>query len=487
VRVFRFEFPGAALNLGRRFVLGSVYLSGGQVVINAANLAMQLVIARELGPEVFGLYVFCLAITEFLNILGAVSLGFALIQSREASQSDYDTAFFLYLGLGVLGLFLVAGIAPWLAEARSTEAAWLLLVMWSARALRMLAQMPEARLERDLRYGALTGVNLFVGTVPNVVAVALAWWGWGVWSLGIRDVLVSGLLLGVAGLVSGYRFRGRFSRDSYGRLMGFARPMMLSRGLEILIERLDALAVGAFLGNRAAGLYAQGRFLAETGTVATRPVERVSFNLYARVQDDPQRLARSWHVVNYFLLRVMLVGAAALLVFPDEILRLLLGPEWLGAAPILRWLALYAGLFPLLQNARSLLYGLGEVRRMVRVRIYQAAAFAIGVTGAVLAGSATWMAAGLLLTTLLALSLAWRETLDLVAPPRTAHLVVPVVLFAGVVSTFGVLSALGWWEALPWFALPFLPPLAYLVALFVVERGRLVAECRYLFARLGEP
>ena len=97
------------------------------------------------------------------------------------------------------------------------------------------------------------------------------------------------------------------------------------------------------------------------------------------------------------------------------------------------------------------------------------------------------MAAGLLLTTLLALSLAWRETLDLVAPPRTAQVVVPVLLFAGVVSAFGVLSALGWWEALPWFTLPFLPPLAYLATLFVVERGRLVAECRYLLARLGEP
>jgi PST family polysaccharide transporter len=131
------------LNLGRSFVLGSVYLGGGQVVINAVNLAMQLAIARLLGPEVFGLYAFCLAITEFLSILGAVSLGFALIQAREVSQEDYDTAFVFYLGLGLLGLMLVAGIAPWLAEARSTEAAWLLLIMWSSRVLRMLAQRSE--------------------------------------------------------------------------------------------------------------------------------------------------------------------------------------------------------------------------------------------------------------------------------------------------------------------------------------------------------
>ena len=51
---------------------------------------------------------------------------------------------------------------------------------------------------------------------------------------------------------------------------------------------------------------------------------------------------------------------------------------------------------------------------MVRVRIYQASAFAVGVTVAILAGSAAWMAAGLLATTLLALALAWRQTLDLV-------------------------------------------------------------------------
>lgn len=472
------------MNLGGRFVLGSVYLGGGQVVINAANLAMQLAIARSLGPEVFGLYAFCLAITEFLNILGAVSLGFALIQSREAVQADYDTAFVVYLGLGVLGVMIVAGIAPWLAEARSTEAVWLLLVMWGGRMLRMLAQIPEARFERELRYGALTLVNLVVGTLPNVIAVGLAWTGWGVWSLGIRDVLVAGLLLAVAAAVSGYRFRGHVARASYTRLMQFSRPMIPARGLEILIERLDALAIGAFLGNRAAGLYHQGRFLAEAGTIATRPVERVSFNLYARLQDDPERLERAWALVNYFLLRAMLAGAAALLVFPEEILRLLLGPEWLAAAPVLRWLALYAGLFPLLQNARSLLYGVGQVRRMVRVRIVQACIFGVAVAGATLAGSETWMAAGLLFTTLVAVVLAWRETLDLVVPPPAADLARPVLLLAATATALAVVGAAGGLDPLPWFARPFLPPVLYGLALGFVERGRLVGECRYLLAQV---
>ena len=53
-------------------------------------------VARLRGPAEFGVYAFCFAINEFINIVGAFSFGMALIQAREARQSDYDTAFAAY-------------------------------------------------------------------------------------------------------------------------------------------------------------------------------------------------------------------------------------------------------------------------------------------------------------------------------------------------------------------------------------------------------
>lgn len=467
-------------------VLGSVYLGAGHVAANAVNLVMQLVIARLLGPSAFGVYAFCFAINEFLNIVGAFSLNLALLQSRDDSQEQYDTALAICVGLGLLGLVLAAAVAPVLWQQRSPEAAWILMVMAVARVLRFAAQVPQARLERDLRYGAVSVVTVTVMVLPNAVAVGMAWLGWGAWSLGWRDLISAVMLLALTWVASGYRFRACVERQAWHTLMRFARPMFWSRTLEILMGRFDALAVGILLGNRATGLYHQARFVSEAGFVATKPVERLSFNLYARLQDDPRRLARAWELVNFFLLRAMLALSAVLLVFPEQTVRLLLGDEWLGLAPLMRWMALYAGLLPVFHNVKNLCYGLGQVARMVWVRAVYAALFVPGVALAGLAGSLEGMAAVLLLTTLIALALAWRQTLDLVTLPGVGPLARPLVVLAASSALLLWAQGAGVFAGLPWFVLPFLPPLVYTLAMLGLERGLLVRELRYLMDQVRQ-
>ncbi|MDJ0847948.1 MAG: oligosaccharide flippase family protein [Myxococcota bacterium] len=467
------------MSLGRRVFRGSAILSAGSWLAQAVNLVIALVIARVLGPADFGLYAFCFAINEFLNIVGAFSLQHALIQSRDASQELYDTAFAIYAGLGGLAVLLAAAIAPFLWHARSPEAAWILLVMALANAARLLAQIPQARLERSLRYGAVTVSNTVAAVVPNVLAVGLAWGGLGVWSLAIRDALVGLSWLALSVWLAGYRFQARLTREAWSRLMDFSRPLFVARSLEIVMERLDAAAVGAFLGSRAAGLYHWARSLAELGFVGSRPLERVSLNLYARLQDDPQRLARSVGLVNAVLVRVLLAGSAVLLVFPAETVRLLLGKEWLGVAPVLRWLALYGTLLPLLHNVKMLLYARDRVRRVVRARMVQALVFGAFVAVGIALESLTWIAGGLLASTALALSLCVASCRDLVAVPLGPLAATPAIALAATTLLFLGLGGVAFAEAWPWYLRPAAPALVYVALTFAAEPRRLLADLRY--------
>ncbi len=85
--------PQSRGDLGRRFLVGSLYLGFGSWASYSFNFATQILLARLLGPEHFGLYAFVFAINEMLNIIAGFSLSVALIQSREESQTLYDTAF----------------------------------------------------------------------------------------------------------------------------------------------------------------------------------------------------------------------------------------------------------------------------------------------------------------------------------------------------------------------------------------------------------
>ena len=471
------------MKLGSRFARGSLLFSAGSWSANAANLALQLVLARLLGPTIFGLYAFCFAISEFINIVGAFSLQHALIQRREVDPSDYDTAFVICAGLGLAGVLLAAGVGPFLAEARGADAAWVLLLMAVANLARLLAQPPQAQLERALRYGAITMTSTIAAVVPNLIAVGLAWWGLGLWSLALRDLLVGVSFLVFSLWASDYRFRFRVARSAWQRLMDYSKPMFVSRTLEILMERMDLVAVGFFLGNRTAGLYHWARNLSEIGYLVTRPLERVSLNLYSRLQDDPIRLARSVNLVNSMLLRVLLLGSVVLLIFPTETVRLLLGEEWLGVAPILRWLGLYAGLLPIAHNVKVLFYGLGEVRSMARIRLEQTVVFGFSVLVAISWESASGVAAVLMGSTLLLMLLQWLRIRSLVDLDVKGIGLVPIVVAALTVGLFSVWGgALA--QALPWYLLPFLPPVILALGLGVVEGRRLAADVGFLVRQL---
>jgi len=476
--------PEPSRNLGRRFLVSGLQLGSANWLTYAVNFAIQIALARILGPESFGLYAFVLAINEFVNIIGAFSFGLALLQDREESQSRYDTALILYALIALGGLAISAGIAVFLLDLRGPTAAWFLLVMAGSRFFLFATQVPQARLERDLRYGVVSAATAISGVVPNLFALGLAVLGVGPWALVIRDFLTPLLQMVIVWVWSGYRFRGEWSREAVERLMPFARKMFMAQGLMILLNRVDRVAVGVFFGNVATGLYDRARFLAEAGYLISRPISQLSFNLYARTRDDRARLGRGYHLLNYFMARVMLMGSATLLVFPEETVRLILGDDWIEAAPILRWLALYGGLFPVFVNVRLLFFGTGDVNKTVLANLIQLSIFVPGVIAAGFWGGPTGMAASLLVSMLVAFAVSRRWVAAYVDPGgesmRTA-----LGCLAAVAVGFLAADLAGWLDPLPWMLLPFLPPIGYLALLGLIEGRGLLRELRYFRALLG--
>lgn len=473
--------------LGRRFLLGSLYLGAGNWVAYAVNFAIQIAIARILGPSEIGLYAFVFAINEFLNIVAALSLSIALIQSREESQELYDTALAICAVLGLIGLVAAAVVAPLLWEFRSPRAAWFLLAMAVGRILILLAQVPQARLERQLRYGYVGLITIITGNLPNLGALGFALLGFGAWSLLIRDLGVAVLTLFLAALWSGYRFRGRVAREPARRLMTYSTPMLAARSLEIMMDRVDRVTVGSLLGDAATGVYHQARFLSETGNMTVRPVMQLSLNLYSRLQDQRERLARSYSLVNFFLARLMFLGGTTLLIFPEETVRLLLGDEWAGVAPILRWLGLHGALLPVFENAKVLFYAVDRVKWVVRVRLAQLGLFTPAVVAACLSEALAFVAAALLAATMLGLLLFVAPVRRVLGHP--AHVLrAPAALFAVTAAAFLGLEAAGLLAPVPWFVRPFLPPLLFAALVAAVDRSRLLRELGFLRRQLrGAP
>src|SRR4030095_60396 len=122
-------------SLGPGFARGALYLGAGHWIGFALNLVLNLVIARVLAPDAFGPYALASALNEMLAILGTFSMYLALLQTREESQSLYDSATAFSAALGLVGMIASVGLAAFAARRYSTEIATFIVVLGAARML----------------------------------------------------------------------------------------------------------------------------------------------------------------------------------------------------------------------------------------------------------------------------------------------------------------------------------------------------------------
>lgn len=471
---------------GRSMLMGTLYMGAGGWVTYAINFLIMIGVARLLGPADFGAYAFVAAVNEFLNMVGAGSVGHAVLQSPDESEDLRDTAYSISGILGLIGLAAALAVAPVFLVHRGPEAAWFIVILGLARILILLAGVPVALMERSLQYGRLAWLSIVTGIVPNLFALALAWLDFGAWSLIARDALLAVSMFGLAHLWAKGRFRFRMRRAEASRIMGFYRPMFVSKSLDTVTQRIDRVAVGSFFGDAVLGLFHQARVFSDIAPLALNSVNQLAFNLYSRLQNESQRLARAAGLVNYFLVRASYAVASVFLVFPEQAIRIPLGEAWVGAAPMLRWLGLYVALVPALGNLQWLLYARLQMGRNVQLRLVQLGFFVPAVLAAGLLGNATGVAAAVSGSTLVALGVAIWFTRDVFGASAVRVFVAPTAALVAAASACAALGAFGALSRVPTLLLPALPPLLFAALVLLTERETLFREVAYLRVQFSQ-
>lgn len=78
----------------------------------AIQLVVQIILARLLSPEAFGVLAILLVVTQISDSIAQSGLGMALIQKSDSNESSYSTAWWLSLGLAAVLYMAVFLAAP---------------------------------------------------------------------------------------------------------------------------------------------------------------------------------------------------------------------------------------------------------------------------------------------------------------------------------------------------------------------------------------
>jgi PST family polysaccharide transporter len=343
------------------------------VAANAARIAIQLalipILARIIAPQAFGLVALATPVVIFTAIAAEAGLVTGLVRSRVSPAAE-STAFWFSAAIGLACALLVALAAwPFGQLARQPGLAPILLALSPALFLTCLTIAPNARLQRT---GAFTAFA--VGeTLSSIAGAGMALWaakhGWGAWSLVSQQLVLTGVRFAANMGLSGFRPQLTFRFAELKPVLALATPLLGANLLAYLSRSLDNLLIGLWIGPQALGFYATAYQVVQIPEFAFgASVRTAAMPAIAHAQDRNQAMGiylKGLRTVS--LLATPLVIGCSLKA--EALVRLVLGPAWLPAAPLIAILAPLGLIHAYFQLNTAALIGLGAARTQLKLSV----------------------------------------------------------------------------------------------------------------------
>jgi len=348
--------------LARRTVRGMLWsflALGSRRLITLASL---VALARLLAPEHFGVVAFALVFITYVETLGDLGTGAALIYWESRREDAAQVTFFFNLVMGFVWFALASLAAAPVADFfHSPEGAPILRAMALSFVIKGLGNTHDALCRKDLRFKARLVPEAAFATVKGVVAVALAALGWGAWSLVWGQLVGLGTWTLLLWLVQPFRPRLALPTDLVRPMLAYGRGIVAVNVLAAVVHHADLLIVGRMLGVATLGVYQMATKIPElTITTVVSTTSKVLFPAFAKLQSESGRLGAAYLTVLRSMALLTVPAAATLVLVARPLVEVLLGEAWLEAVPILRALAVYACLRSLGSHAGDLLKATGR-------------------------------------------------------------------------------------------------------------------------------
>lgn len=374
-----------AQGLTRKAVHGTGWSALATIAKQVLSFASVAVLARLLGPSVYGLMGMATLVVTFLTNFRDLGTAAAIIQKPHVSNRLLSSLFWVNCSLGI-GLFVIGflGAVPAAHFFRDARIVNILRVISLSFCMTTVGTVPNALLARRMDFRSIAISDFTSATIGYSVSIPCAFAGLGVWSLVIGNLATIATATGLYFYFSAWRPVLEFDRQEVRSVARFSLNLAGFGLVNYFSRNADNIIVGRQLGSRDLGYYqmAYNLFLFPLQSISS-VIGQVLNPAFSKIQDDNERF-RSAYMRSCMLIGLITFPVVAGLgVVAHSFIETLLGKQWLPVVPLLQVLA-PIGLFQSVQATVGHIY-IAKARTdlMFRIGLYVAAisvtAFLIGV------------------------------------------------------------------------------------------------------------
>ena len=330
--------------LKARCARGGAALALGTIVERGARLVRNMILARLLAPDQFGLMAIVLAASGLFEAITEIGIRQAVIQNPRGDRPEFlNVAWWISAVRGALVCVVGCLAAPYVARFYGDVSLTpLLQVVMLSMFIGGLTNPRLAVLEKQLRFGPCVWITQGSGLAATVISLVAAVYVRSVWAL-VLGVVAEAFIRTVLSYVA-FPFRPRLSidRDSWRDLVAFARGMAGLSLLTCVVLQADVFVLGRVCSKEQLGMYSLALALANMPLmVFSRVVAPMVLPVLSDVQGDRAKLCQTVLSITRMLFDLGAPLAAFLVVFGRSILSLAYGKSYGAVSDVFGVLCVY--------------------------------------------------------------------------------------------------------------------------------------------------
>lgn len=335
--------------LKQKTVKGVAWTAADTILRYGVTFVVGIVLARLLSPDEYGLIGLLTVYIAVFEIIIDGGLSNALIRKKTVTDIDYCTVFYANLVVSVLMSIIIFCSSYTIAEFfHREELVRLTQVMSVIVVINALSLVQKARLTKAINFKDQTKVSVSAAIFSGAVGIIMAYLGFGVWSLVGQQISNAFLAMLFLWTINRWIPKLSFSWKSFKEMWSFGWKLLLSGIFNTTSNQAFQIVIGKCYSPATLGQYTRAQQFGQlfSGNL-TAVVQKVSYPVLSKIQDEPSRLKESYKQVIKVTVLPTFICMLLLAACSKSLIIVLIGPKWIDASCYLQLLCFSMMLYPL--------------------------------------------------------------------------------------------------------------------------------------------
>lgn len=322
-----------------------------RIASQLVSFVVSIVLARILEPSDYGSIAMVMIFVTLSNVFVEGGFSSALIQKKDADKLDFSTVFYFSIVFSIFLYVILFFVAPYISRFYGDgyeiltpvlRVIGLQIIVYGANSVQ------QAYVSKKMMFKKFFWATLIGTIVSACIGLAMAYWGFGIWSLVGQQMAMVITNTIVLYLVTRKLPGLMFSFQRLKELFSYGAKILGASLLVSFFLDLRSLIIGKLYSAKDLAFFDRGRqFPNLIVTNINSSVGSVLFPQMSQEQDDKIRvkqLCRNSIRFSSFVMMPLMMGMA---VCAEPLIRVLLTDKWIESVPFLRLFCIIYMFYPI--------------------------------------------------------------------------------------------------------------------------------------------